>query len=68
MPVCEDDTWVTIAGADLLWLPPECRNGEVAIAASTIVIGCPSRRVVLLGIRVTNIQDWTNNNLEDRVE
>ncbi|PCD20333.1 hypothetical protein AU210_016200 [Fusarium oxysporum f. sp. radicis-cucumerinum] len=53
---CKDGTWVTTAGADLLWLPPECRNGEVAIAESTIVIGCPSGRVVLLGISGADIQ------------
>ncbi|PNP78057.1 hypothetical protein FNYG_08603 [Fusarium nygamai] len=47
MLACKDGTWVTTAGKDLLWLPPECRNGEVATAESTIVIGCPSGRVVL---------------------
>ncbi|KAF4337194.1 vegetative incompatibility het-e-1 [Fusarium beomiforme] len=56
MLCCKDGTWVTAAEADLLWLPPECRNGEVAIAESTIVIGCPSGRVVLLGISVADIQ------------
>ncbi|RKK41133.1 hypothetical protein BFJ66_g11163 [Fusarium oxysporum f. sp. cepae] len=55
MLACKDGNWVTTAGADLLWLPPECRNGEVAIAESTIVIGCPSGRVVLLGISVADI-------------
>ncbi|KAK7575246.1 hypothetical protein V3481_017210 [Fusarium oxysporum f. sp. vasinfectum] len=52
----EDGTWVTMAGADLLWLPPECRDGEIAIAESTIAIGCQSGRVVLLGISVADIQ------------
>ncbi|KAK7582828.1 hypothetical protein V3481_012126 [Fusarium oxysporum f. sp. vasinfectum] len=56
MLACQDGTWVTTAGVDLLWLPPECRNGQVAIAGSTIVIGCRSGRVVLLGISVADIQ------------
>ncbi|RKL06523.1 Vegetative incompatibility protein HET-E-1 [Fusarium oxysporum] len=47
---CIDDTWVTAAGKDLLWLPPECRDGKVAVSGSTVVIGCPSGRVVFLGI------------------
>ncbi|KAI1032366.1 hypothetical protein LB504_013187, partial [Fusarium proliferatum] len=47
---CIDDTWVTAAGKDLLWLPPECRDGRVAVSGSTVVIGCPSGRVVFLGI------------------
>ncbi|KAJ0129325.1 hypothetical protein HZ326_27577 [Fusarium oxysporum f. sp. albedinis] len=52
---CEDGTWVTTVGKDLLWLPPECRNGHAAAAGSTIAIGCPSGRVVLLGISVADI-------------
>ncbi|KAH7142366.1 hypothetical protein DER46DRAFT_581782 [Fusarium sp. MPI-SDFR-AT-0072] len=52
----EDGTWVTMAGADLLWLPPECRHGIVAVSGSTIAIGCQSGRVVLFGISVADIQ------------
>ncbi|KAH7200625.1 hypothetical protein BKA60DRAFT_469988 [Fusarium oxysporum] len=68
MLACKDDIWVTTAGVDLFWLPSECRNGQVAIAGSTIVIGCRSGRVVLLGISVAAIQKWTYDNREDRVE
>ncbi|PCD20317.1 hypothetical protein AU210_016184 [Fusarium oxysporum f. sp. radicis-cucumerinum] len=53
---CQDGTWVLMAGRDFLWLPPECRNGKIAIARSTVVIGCQSGRVVLLGISVADIQ------------
>ncbi|KAH7187724.1 hypothetical protein DER44DRAFT_125899 [Fusarium oxysporum] len=56
MLACQDGTWVTTAGKDFLWLPPECRNGKVATTQSTIVIGCRSGRVVLLGISVADIQ------------
>ncbi|KAH7187155.1 hypothetical protein DER44DRAFT_176620 [Fusarium oxysporum] len=56
MLACKDNTWVTRAGRDLLWLPPECRNGEMATVRSAIAIGCRSGRVVLLGISVTDIQ------------
>ncbi|KAG7416015.1 Vegetative incompatibility protein HET-E-1 [Fusarium oxysporum f. sp. rapae] len=47
---CKDGTWVTMVGVDLLWLPPECRNGAVAIAGSTVAIGCQSGRVMLVRI------------------
>ncbi|EXK24214.1 hypothetical protein FOMG_19048 [Fusarium oxysporum f. sp. melonis 26406] len=56
MLACEDDTWVTTARADLLWLPPECRDGKVAIVGSAIAIGCRSGRLVLLGISVADIR------------
>ncbi|RKK77375.1 hypothetical protein BFJ68_g17978, partial [Fusarium oxysporum] len=53
---CTDSTWITAAGKDLLWLPPECRNGEVAVSGSTVVIGCQSGRVVLLGISMSSME------------
>ncbi|KAJ0133837.1 Delta 8-(E)-sphingolipid desaturase [Fusarium oxysporum f. sp. albedinis] len=53
---CTDSTWVTAAGKDLLWLPPECRSGEVAVSGSTVVIGCRSGRVVLLGISMSDME------------
>ncbi|EXA28958.1 hypothetical protein FOVG_19473 [Fusarium oxysporum f. sp. pisi HDV247] len=56
MLICKDGTWISIAGAELLWLPPECRNGKVATAGNTVVIGCRSGRVVLLGISLVDIQ------------
>jgi hypothetical protein len=57
---CTDSTWVTVAGKDLLWLPPECRNGEAAVSGSTVVIGCQSGRVVLLGISMVAVKQWTD--------
>ncbi|RKK24130.1 hypothetical protein BFJ66_g15940 [Fusarium oxysporum f. sp. cepae] len=56
---CTDSTWVMAAGKDLLWLPPECRNGQVAVSGSTVVIGCQSGRVVLLGISMAAVEQWT---------
>ncbi|KAH6988789.1 WD40-repeat-containing domain protein [Ilyonectria sp. MPI-CAGE-AT-0026] len=44
-----DETWVTTAGTDLLWLPPECRGGGAAVSGSMVAVGCPSGRVILLG-------------------
>ncbi|KAH7187042.1 hypothetical protein DER44DRAFT_801388 [Fusarium oxysporum] len=55
MLACKDDTWVMAAGRDLLWLPSECRNGEMAIGRSTVAIGCRSGRVMVLGISVADI-------------
>ncbi|KAI3571400.1 hypothetical protein IWW34DRAFT_291533 [Fusarium oxysporum f. sp. albedinis] len=52
---CKDDTWVTTAGRDLLWLPFECRNGKMAIGRNTVAIGCRSGIVILLGISVADI-------------
>jgi WD40 repeat protein len=52
MFACQDGTWVTRAGKDLLWLPPECRNANIVIVGSTVVIGCRSGKVMLLGISV----------------
>jgi WD40 repeat protein len=56
---CTDSTWITAAGKDLLWLPPECRNGKVAVSGSTVAIGCRSGRVVLLGISMADVEQWT---------
>jgi WD40 repeat protein len=53
---CQDCTWVTAAGKDLLWLPPECRNGRVAVSGSTVVIGCQSGRVLVLGISMAEVE------------
>ncbi|PCD20318.1 hypothetical protein AU210_016185 [Fusarium oxysporum f. sp. radicis-cucumerinum] len=56
MLACKNGAWITMAGANLLWLPPECRNGKVATAGNTVVVGCRSGRVMLLGISVTDIE------------
>ncbi|KAG7427685.1 Vegetative incompatibility protein HET-E-1 [Fusarium oxysporum f. sp. raphani] len=50
-----DDTWITMGGKDLLWLPAECRYGKTAISAKTVVIGCLSGRLALLGFSATEI-------------
>ncbi|WXC53981.1 hypothetical protein QX201_013625 [Fusarium graminearum] len=60
MLVCIDSTWVTAAGKDFLWLPPECRNGEVAVSGSTVAIGCRSGRVLVLGISMSEVEQWTD--------
>ncbi|SPJ72412.1 uncharacterized protein FTOL_02140 [Fusarium torulosum] len=57
---CAESTWVTAAGKDLLWLPPECRNGVAAVSGSTFVIGCQSGRVVLLEISIADMEQWTS--------
>ena len=46
--VSPDGCWVTWHGANLLLLPEECRQGRSAVAASGLVIGCNSGRVVVL--------------------
>ncbi|KAM0363089.1 hypothetical protein ACHAO7_011405 [Fusarium culmorum] len=56
---CTDGTWITAAGKDLLWLPPECRNGLVAVSGSTVAIGCLSGRVLVLGISMAEVERWT---------
>jgi WD40 repeat protein len=57
---CTDGTWITAAGEDLLWLPPECRNGRVAVSGSTVVVGCRSGRVLVLGISMAVVEQWTD--------
>src|SRR3569833_353715 len=39
--------WITWNGQNLLWLPPDYRPGQSAVAGSTVAVGCPSGRVVL---------------------
>ncbi|PTD01268.1 Vegetative incompatibility protein HET-E-1 [Fusarium culmorum] len=55
---CTDGTWITVAKTILLWLPPECRNGEVAVSGSTVAIGCQSGRVLVLGISMAEVERW----------
>ncbi|KAK7582833.1 hypothetical protein V3481_012131 [Fusarium oxysporum f. sp. vasinfectum] len=51
----QDETWVTSAGKNLLWLPAECRGGRAAISANTVVISCESGRVIVLGFSAAEI-------------
>ncbi|RKK99148.1 Vegetative incompatibility protein HET-E-1, partial [Fusarium oxysporum] len=53
---CIDSTWVATAGNDLLWLPPECRNGTVTVSGSTVAVGCQSGRVVFLRISMADVE------------
>jgi WD40 repeat protein len=46
----EDRAWVTWDSHEVLWLPPAYRPEESAVTASTVAIGCPSGRVVLMTI------------------
>ncbi|KAI7762677.1 hypothetical protein LZL87_014165 [Fusarium oxysporum] len=55
---CTHSTWVTVAGNKLLWLPPECRNGKVAVSGSRVAIGCGSGRVLVLGISIAHMDQW----------
>jgi len=40
--------WITKGSENWLWLPPGCRPGNWAVAASTIAIGCSSGRVLIM--------------------
>ncbi|KAL6893442.1 hypothetical protein GGI43DRAFT_413348 [Trichoderma evansii] len=44
----ERASWITWYDHDILWLPTECRWGEVAVSGPDVVIGCRSGRMVLL--------------------
>ncbi|KAG6990367.1 hypothetical protein FOFC_02442 [Fusarium oxysporum] len=57
---CTDGTWIIAAGEDLLWLPPECRNGQVAVSGSIVVVGCQLGRVLVLGISMAEVEQWTD--------
>ena len=50
-----DRCWVTWHGKNLLWLPAEFRPASSAVAASTIVIGGSSGRVVLIGFSLNEL-------------
>src|SRR5204863_491683 len=43
-----NQAWITWNGQDVLWLPSEYRPSCSAVASSTIVIGCPSGRVLII--------------------
>jgi len=48
------DTWITKGSENWLWLPPGCRPGCSAVAASTIAIGCLSGRVLIMTFPTDN--------------
>ncbi|KAJ5987082.1 hypothetical protein N7451_011447, partial [Penicillium sp. IBT 35674x] len=52
-----DGCWITFAGQDLLWLPPEYRPTRPflkAISGTTLAIGCDSGRVLILTFSENN--------------
>ncbi|KAM0293687.1 hypothetical protein ACHAPM_011557 [Fusarium culmorum] len=57
MLASQDGTWVTMEGMDLLWLPPESRDGQVAVSGSTVVVGCRSGRVIFLWCSAAGIAE-----------
>ncbi|EXL66214.1 hypothetical protein FOPG_17596 [Fusarium oxysporum f. sp. conglutinans race 2 54008] len=57
MLASQDGTWVTMAGMELLWLPPESRDGQVAVSGSTVVVGCRSGRVIFLWFSAAGIAE-----------
>jgi hypothetical protein len=52
--LCKDKTWITWDSHKILWLPPMYRPGRSAVAASTVAIGCPSGRIVLMTFSAVN--------------
>ncbi|KAK3326719.1 hypothetical protein B0H66DRAFT_637950 [Apodospora peruviana] len=49
-----DNKWITRGSENWLWLPPGCRSGSSAVAASTIAIGCSSGRVLIITVATDN--------------
>jgi hypothetical protein len=43
-----DVSWITWNQENVLWLPTECRFGNVAVSGSTVAIGCRSGRVLVI--------------------
>jgi hypothetical protein len=39
---------MTFNGKDLLWLPADCRPGESAVFGTTVAIGTPLGRIVII--------------------
>ncbi|EXL90225.1 hypothetical protein FOIG_16513 [Fusarium odoratissimum NRRL 54006] len=46
--ISTDGVWVVKDGMDMLWLPPEYRPERSAVVGSTVAIGCPSGRVLVM--------------------
>ncbi|KAI1386041.1 uncharacterized protein F4822DRAFT_430918 [Hypoxylon trugodes] len=40
--------WITLDGNNLFWLPADSRPRKSAVSGSTIVIGCPSGKVIIM--------------------
>jgi WD40 repeat protein len=50
----KDKAWVTWDSHKILWLPPAYRPRMSAVTASTVAIGCPLGRVVLMTFSAVN--------------
>ncbi|KAL6887038.1 hypothetical protein GGI43DRAFT_265277 [Trichoderma evansii] len=48
--ISQDNRWITSNGENTLWLPVEIRPTCWAVSSSTIVIGCKSGRVIVVGL------------------
>jgi WD40 repeat protein len=46
--ISTDYSWITWHGDNILWLPKEFRPGCSAVSESTVVIGCPSGRLLFV--------------------
>ena len=49
-----DWSWIVCDSKNVLWLPPDYRPSDLALEASTVVIGCPSGRVLFFKFSVNN--------------
>lgn len=60
--ISKNGHWITFNGKNILWLPPECRSYyHWAVCASTIVIGCPSGRVIIIEFSCSGISKILGN-------
>ncbi|KAI8631008.1 vegetative incompatibility protein HET-E-1 [Xylariaceae sp. FL1651] len=46
--ISRDRSWITLNGKNLLWLPADYRPGESAVFGTTVAIGTPSGRIVVM--------------------
>jgi hypothetical protein len=58
-----DKSWITLHGLKVLWLPSEYRptpfrNSSYTTVQSTVAIGCPSGRVIIISFSPTHHAAW----------
>ncbi|EEU33805.1 uncharacterized protein NECHADRAFT_89121 [Fusarium vanettenii 77-13-4] len=46
--ISTDGVWIVKDGKEMLWLPPDYREGQSAVVGSTVAIGCLSGRVLVM--------------------
>ncbi|KAI1306571.1 vegetative incompatibility protein HET-E-1 [Xylaria venustula] len=56
--ISTNESWITIDGETLLWLPVDCRRSVSAIAGSVVVIGCRSGRLLVLNLDYRRSLDY----------